>query len=551
MESPLERAREAFARQDWRSAFAAFTTAGRSGEASLDSTELERLAVSAYLIGEDEASGRAWEAAHRAAREAGDLSTSARCACWLAMSLLLQGETARAGGWLSRAEQLVEEVGGDCSASGYLLIPTFLAAIEAADLVAARHLADLATEAGARYADPDLLALGELSQGQALIATGEIDAGIARLDHVMLSVTGAEVGPITTGIVYCAVILECFRLFDLRRASEWTGALSSWCEGQPDLVPYRGQCLVHRSQLHQAAGHWPDAVTAAEAACRRLADPTHPALGLAHYQRAELHRLVGAFGAAEHEYRQASSHGVTPMPGLALLQLARGVADGAAASIRLALQECERPLDRPPLLAAAVDIFTARGDASAAREAAEELATISADVASPALAAMSAQAAGTVLLSEGDASAALTRLRDATSAWQSLRMPYDGARVAVLRAQACSELGDQTTAAVHLANARDTFTELGAAPDLERLDGLLADLASDPRQPLDAAAPALSARERQVLVELAAGRSNREIATQLAISQHTVSRHVEHIFTKLGVASRAAAIARAYERRLL
>lgn len=550
MTSSVERARAAFARQAWADGFSAFTAAAE--RSSLDAADYERLAVCAYLIGEDDECAAAWEAAHRAAREAGDMAGSARCAFWLGMILMLRGQMAQAGGWLTRAERLTEDAQRDCAAAGYLLIPKLLGALDAGDPTTARDLAVEATELGDRFQEADLRAFGTLGHGQALIAMGDAAAGTARLDEAMVSVTAGEVGPITSGIVYCAVILECMQLFDMPRASEWTDALSAWCDAQPDLVPYRGQCLVHQSQLQQVGGRWPDAMTTAEGACRRLSDPPHPALGRAYYQQAELHRLVGAFEEAEAAYRQASRNGYHPVPGLALLELARGDGAAAASTIRRALQEAGDSAERPVLLVAAVDIFRSIGELPDARVAADELATITSSSSSEVLRATAAQATGGVLVGEGDPAAALVGLRAAATAWQSLQMPYDRARTTVLLGLACSALGDRTSAALEFDNARDTFTELGAIPDLDHLAGLVGGLVegTDRRTEAGEGAP-LSDRERQVLAHVAAGKTNREIAAELHISQHTVGRHVEHIFTKLGVTTRAAATAYAYEHDLL
>jgi DNA-binding NarL/FixJ family response regulator len=330
--------------------------------------------------------------------------------------------------------------------------------------------------------------------------------------------------------------------FDLARASEWTLALSSWCDAQPALVPYRGQCLVHRSQLQQAAGDWGTATATVADACRHLTDPPHPALGLARYQEAELHRLVGRFDEADAAYRLASRLGHHPMPGVALLELARGDADRAAVTIRRALEEAGDARGRPALLAAAVDIHRAVGDTPGARAAADELAVGAASSSSPLLAAMAAQAAGTVLVAEGDPVAAMPLLRSAAAGFGALHMPYEAARTAVVAGLARTALGDHTTAGMELDNARVTFAELGAGPDLERIDALTGN-----RQP----GAGLSGREREVLGHLVAGRTNRQIAEALVISQHTVRRHVENIFVKLGVNSRAAATAYAYEHGLV
>jgi DNA-binding CsgD family transcriptional regulator/tetratricopeptide (TPR) repeat protein len=354
-------------------------------------------------------------------------------------------------------------------------------------------------------------------------------------------------------------------MFDVARACEWTDALSAWCDRQPELVPYRGQCLVHRAQLQQARGDWPDAAVTVEAACQWLHDPPHPALGAAYYQAAELHRLRGALDEAEASYRDAHRHGHSPVPGIALLELARGDAAAAEATIRSALAETAQPIDdaqrdrialspadRPALLAAAVDIFSDRGDVVHARAAADELATQAAGSKPEMLRAMAAQALGTAAFGEGDASAALAHLRAAAASWRSLNMPYERARVAVRIGSACAALGDHASAAMEFEAAREAFLPLGARPDVDRLAMLTATGAAPGavRSPVDHGGR-LSAREREVLAQVAAGKTNREIARDLAISQHTVGRHLENVFAKLGVTNRAAAIAYAYEHQLL
>lgn len=550
MTSSLDRARDAFSRQAWAEAFAALSAAAQAE--TMDASDYERLAVSAYLVGRDDECVDGWQAAHMAALDAGDPATAARCACWLALCLFLGGHMARAGGWFSRAAEVLGAATPGCAAEGYLLIPQVLGAIDAGQAATGCEMAVEAVAIADRAGDGDLRALAVLSHGQALIGMGEVDAGLQRLDEAMVSVTAGDAGPIATGIAYCAVILECGKVFDVPRASDWTAALARWCETQPDLVPYRGQCLVHRSELQQAVGDWSVAMESIEAACRRLSDPPHPSLGLAYYQQAELHRLAGAFDEAEAAYRRASRQGRDPMPGLARLQLARGEIEGAAASIRRALRETTGTWDRPPLLWAAVEILRDAGDVAGARAAADELSSVASGTSSELLAAMAAQAAGAVLAAEGNAVGALAELRRSAQKWQSLRMPYEAARTAVLRGLACAALGDSGSAAVELDSARETFAELGATPDVDRVAGLARAVGaptgqSEGDQPLRV----LSRREGEVLARVAAGRTNREIAAELVISEHTVRRHVENVFAKLGVTTRAAATAYAYEHHLL
>ncbi len=510
----------------------------------LGASDWERLAVAGYMIGEDDRSAAAWEAAHHLYLDAGDGAKAARCAFWLAFGLMMRGHMARANGWLRRAQTIVEDGAIDCAAAGYVLIPALLGELEAGNPSSANDIAVEALSMGARLGDPDLRAFGTLGHGQALLALGQVEAGTAKLDEVMVSVTAGEVGPIASGIVYCAVILECVYLLDVARAAEWTAALSAWCDSQPDLVPYRGQCLVHRAQLQQAAGDWPEAAATADAACRRLADPPHPALGLAHYQQGELHRLRGAFDEAEASYRRANHAGYQPVPGLALLGLVRGDAGAAATTIKRALHERSAAHKRTALLAAAVDIFRATGDVDAARSAADELAAIAADSMSPVLKAFSDHAGGTVLLAEGDPQAALRHLRAATGAWRDVRMPYEAARTSVMVALCCAALGDRTSAALELDTARETFTRLGAQPDVAKVEALAAGVQDRSSNPL-------SPREREVLAHVASGKTNREIAAALVISEHTVGRHLDNVFAKLGVGSRAAAIAYAMQHHLL
>ena len=291
MTGEVELGRDAFDRRAWARARTLLAAAE-----SLDAADLQRLAVAAHLVGRDAESSLAWERAQHACERAGDLDGAARCAFWLALLLLLRGEVARAGGWLARAERLVAEAERDCAAGSFLLVPVFLEALVAGDVSQAEALASEILREARRFDDPDLLAFGLLCQGQAAIAGGDTGRGVRLLDEVMLGVSAGEVSPIPTGIVYCAVIESCLDAFDLRRAAEWTEALNGWCTGQPDLVPYRGQCLVHRAQILQAHGAWDEAVGEADRARLLLSDPVHPALGLANYQQGELHRLRGRAG---------------------------------------------------------------------------------------------------------------------------------------------------------------------------------------------------------------------------------------------------------------
>ena len=538
MASTVENARAAFARQAWGDAYALLAAGG-----PLEGEDLERLAVAAHLLGRDEASTRAWEQAHHECARRGDYDRAARCAAWLAIGLMLRGEMAPAAGWFARAERLLDDVGVDCAARGYLDVPRFLEAL-GSDPTAAHQLANGIVATAQRFDDTDLLAIGILGRGQALLALGDTARGMNHLDDAMVAVATGDVSPIPAGIVYCAVIEACMDVFDLRRAAEWTEALNDWCVGQPDLVPYRGQCMVHRSQVLQAHGAWTEAVAEIEQARTRLSEPAHPALGLALYQQGELHRLCGRTTDAERAYRAASEQGREPAPGFALLRLAERKMDAAVAAIRRMVDESRNQMTHPTMLAAFVEIMLATGEVDAAGAAADELATIAERVDAPLLHAIAAYATGSVLLARREPALALAALRRACTRWRDLDMPYDVARARVQIGLACRALGDHDTANVELDGARVTFERLGALPDLDRMTASAARL--EQKRPAG-----LTERECEVLRLVAAGDTNREIAAALVISEHTVGRHLQNIFAKLSVSSRAGATAYAYEHDLI
>ena len=540
--SALEQGRQAFERHAWEAAYAQLRQA--DGEAPLEPEDLERAGRAAYLTGCHQDYLALFARAFHERMRRGDPEGAALDGFWVVFGLMTRGEWARAGGWIGRARGAIDDGRRDCAARGYLLAPDGLQALMAGDAEKAYATFTEQREIGRRFADGELLILAGFGQGQALIAMGRIAEGIAVLDEVMVGVAGGEASAIVTGLVYCGVIAACMETFDPRRAKEWTAALDQWCESQPDLVPFRGQCLVHRAQIMQMHGAWVDALEELRHAFERFSEAGDPAVGDALYEQAEVHRLRGDFDAAEQAYRQATRFGRDVQPGLALLRLAQGQTDRASAGIRRALEEAGGWSRRPRLLSAAVDIALESRDIAAARSAAAELAELAAEREVALLSALAEQASGAVLLAEGDARGALSAARRAWSLWQELDAPYQAARARVLVGLACRSLGDEDAARMELDAARLVLEGLAAGPDVARVESLTA------RAP-SRAGSGLTAREVEVLRMVATGRTNRAIAGELFLSEKTVARHLSNIFTKLGLSSRAAATAYAYEHDLV
>jgi DNA-binding CsgD family transcriptional regulator len=532
----LERGREAYAKRAWLEAHDLLVRAHE--RQPLEPSDLELLATTAFMLGRDDESVEWLEKAHQRYLDESQTLRAVRCAAWIVLNFATRGEIGPATGWLGRAQRLIASE-GECAERGYLLLPGVFQREAAGDFAAAASIAEEAVRLGERFGDRDLFALAVHAQGYMRIKNGQVRDGLALLDEGMVEVTAGDLSPIVTGIVYCGVILACQEVYEVRRAREWTRALAAWWATQPQMVAFTGRCLVHRAEIMQLDGSWHDALEEARRAGERFVQQGNRAAGLACYRQGELLRLQGDFAGAEEAYRTASTFGWEPQPGLAQLRLTQGRTNAAVAAIRRAESAATAPLERARLLPAFVEIMLSAGEVEAARRACVELEDIATGYESAMLGAIVAHACGAVHLAEESPREALVSLRRAAETWHALDAPYEIARTRALVGDACRLLGDDEAAELEHETARSIFARLGATPDLGRF-----------------AAPArgehgLSRRELEVLRLLAAGRTNREIAASLVISEHTVARHVQNIFAKLGVSSRAAATAFAFEHDLV
>ena len=535
----LRQGREAFERRDWGAARARL---GRSDVDQLQPEDLSALATAAYLVGDVDTSVRALQQAFRGHVQRDLVRAAVRDIFWLVLVLEMTGQRAVAAGWAARAERMLRSEPDDAVERGYVQLLAMYRHLGAGDFATVAELAQAVTATGERHQDADLLAQGLSTQGRLLMHAGQVPAGLALLDESMVAVTAGEVSPILAGMTYCSMVEACQEIGDHRRMCEWTSALTRWCDEQPDLVTFTGQCALHRAQIMRIEGALASAVEELGQALERyaLAGAEHAA-GQALYERAEVHRLLGQHAAARADYDAAAALGREPHPGLGLLWLAEGSTDAALTTVRRVLAETHDPVRRSQLLPAAVEVLNAAGELEAADLACEELTLLAEGFGCSALSAAAAYARGTVALSSSAHAEALTHLRTAWKAWQDLGGRHEAARTRVQIGLAFRAMGDESAATSELSVAARTLAQLGASSALREVEALLS-------RELPGG---LTPRELEVLRLVAAGRTNAQIAAELVLSEKTVARHLSNIFTKTHVTSRTAAAAYAFEHHLV
>lgn len=470
----LAAARQACARYAWRDAYEAYSDAD---SADLTASDLESFAEAAWWMGRrDEAIGLR-QRSFAAYSAAGDKLPAARMAVTLFWDHMPNGEFAVAHGWFAKAERLLEGF-PESPVHGYLIASRAFAMLFGERAFAAARVAfDEAYELSQRFHDPELEAMSLVGKGKTLVELGEVEEGLTLLDEATAAATAGAVRPYAVGVIYCITIDACQSVGDYRRAAEWTDAANRWCDTL-DVSGMPGACRVHRASIMRLRGDWPSAERQALSACEELSEFNRFVTGFGYYEIGEIRRRRGDFAAAREAYANADEWGHDPQPGLALLQLAEGKVEGAAAAITRTLAHVESPLRRLQLLPAQVEIALAARDLSAAQAAADELERL-VDAykigrsRAPAFDASVHLARGQIALAEGDGPVAVQALRRAREIWQDVRAPYEIAQARALLGSAFRAEGDEHAASAELEAAQKQFEKLGARLDEERVNELL------------------------------------------------------------------------------
>jgi DNA-binding CsgD family transcriptional regulator len=537
----LVEGREARARQDWQACFDALVQSGaQSSDPAVEAERLDLLADAAWWLGRLDECVDARERAYVLYDELRDDRRAGQCAVWLYEHHCFRASPSIAGGWLRRARNALDG-DDDCPEFGALLLREAEVAHGNGDLDVAVGLAERGIALGRKLRWADLEAEALQTLGRVRIDQCQPAEGLALLDEAMLFVLDGRLSPYSTGKVYCSLISACEELSDHGRAAEWTAATARWAERHPFAV-FPGLCRVHLATALRWRGRWAEAEQEATRACEELSGINLPNAAAAWAEIGDIRRRLGDLDEAAIAFVNADRLCAQPRAGLALLRLAQGSVEVATSIINDALEGAGwNRLARAKVLPARAQIAIAAGDVGAAIASVEELEAIADDFTSDGLYASATSARGRLQLAQGDPRACAT-LRNAVTRWTELGVPYEIATARTLLGQACRDGDDAAGASAAFEAARDLFDNLGV-----RLDARDCETAPSP-SPLPAG---LTEREAEVLRLVAAGHTNKEVASVLFLSDKTIARHLSNIFAKVGVSTRAAATAFAFEHDLI
>ena len=526
---------EALSRGSWHEALALLDGAEDDPEA------LEAVGVANWWLDDAEGTIEARERAYRLYRERGDRESAARVAGALAWdSVLFGGRTAVARGWLDRANRLLERE-EPCAEHAWVAVREAEVALASGAPAAARDAAARAVAIAEQVGREDIEVVGRSLEGLALVHEGLIEEGMRRLDESAVAARGGDVRDLMwIGKVCCNLIAACERVGDVERATQWCAEVKEFAQ-RWELQTLFNVCRTQYAAVLLETGAWDEAEAELEAALAVLGEGRRQIAVDGRARLGELRRRQGRLDEARSLFAEAERSWVARL-GTVELALDEGDA-GAAFALAERLERATAPgrhLDRIAVLALLVRAAAAAGRTDDAIEASVELDRVADEIGTTRARAAAARAGGESALATGDLELARRRLEDAVDLYASCEAPYERARARLALARVLLELGSDDRARAEASAARDAFPELDA-----RRDAALAARLAEPRSDGDGRSSPLTKRERDILALVAAGKSNREIASELVISQHTVHRHVANILRKLGEPTRAAAAARA------
>jgi LuxR family maltose regulon positive regulatory protein len=526
---------QALARGSWGEALEHFHADENAPEA------LEGIGIAQWWLDDADATLAARERAYRLYRASGDPIGAARVASALAWdSVLFGGRTAVARGWLERAARLLADE-PTCSEHAWLAVREAEVALNAGAPEVARVAAQRAISLGEELGTEDVQFVGRSLEGVALVQQGAVAEGMRRLDESAAAATAGEIDDLMwTSKVCCNLISACESVGDVERATQWCHEMKEFAQ-RWELRTLFNVCRTQYAAVLLQQGTWNEAEEELTAAIGVLRSGRRAALVEGTARLGELRRRQGRLDEARSLFGQSELHSVARM---GAIELALDEDDAAAA---LALAErLERATDANRCLAR-VDVLlllaraaVAAGRMDVAAAAVEELERVAGVVGTNGARAASAWAAGILALAGGDMETASRRLEDAVDLYGLALAPYERAHARLALSRALRALGTTDRARVEADRAHAAFQKLNARRDAAEAAEVLRLL-----EPATRPAGPLTKRELEVIALVADGRSNREIAERLVVSEHTVHRHVANILRKLGEPTRAAAAARA------
>ncbi len=515
--------------------------------ADRDSPEArEGMGWAGHMLNDERLTFHSRETAYRLYLDRGEKSSAARIAALLAADcLLFRGEAAVANGWLQRAHSLIDDLEPGIDHGWLAIHEGHIAIALDEDTTTARALAERAVELGRKFGVPEIEMLGLGLEGRAVVSQGDLEGGMRRLDEATTVALQGE-----ARLLYCVawaccyVISACERVRDYERATQWCGRVGEFCD-QHDIF-LLNTCRAHYASVLSWQGRWEEAETQLTAAVGGLEASRPPMVGDALARLGELRRRQGRLEEAQGLFARTETHSLSLLGRAALALDLHEDAEALEVADRY-LRRFTDPtrVERSAGLEVAIRALARLGDFERATSLLDELREIAARTPTRPLLAAVCSSEGALAMARGDHDAARRSLEDSLDFLASSDARFETARVRLDLAAALSAAGRGDRARREIETALADFQAMGAGREADRASTMLGELGATrstaPPELVDTPLAVLSRREREVLGLVAEGRTNREIAERLVLSEHTVNRHVANILRKLGLTSRAAA----------